>query len=111
MEMTGVPDAFIEGIEMLRRGGRYLVIGTTRLTSGTTILPGMIVLKNLDIVGNVGGSISHYYKSLQFVLRYRDKFPFGDIVTSKYNLAQATKAIESMASGKDIKPVIVPKEQ
>lgn len=105
VECSGVPIAFNEGLDMLQKGGRYLVMGQT---SAHTIpmAPGLITGKGLDIVGASGASIPHYYKALQFIRNKKKKYPFADIVTHKFSLEDIMRAYEVMASGEAIKPVI-----
>ena len=105
VEGSGVAPAFGEGLEMIRRGGRYLVIGQTSDVM-TSIAPGKITFKNLDIIGNMSGTIQHYYKALRFIKNKRTKYNFADVVTHKYSLEQANDALAAMEAGKEIKPVI-----
>jgi len=107
VEASGVPIAFGEGLDMIRRGGRYLVIGQTSPQT-ITMAPGTIVFKHLEIIGQCGAETSHYYQALQIIRNNRQKYPFGDIITSKYSLEQINEAYASMEAGKDIKPAIVP---
>lgn len=105
VEGSGVAAAFSEGLEIIRRGGRYLVIGqTTEVT--IPIKPSMIVGKGLDILGSMSATIPHFYKALQLIKSKRAKYPFADIVTNKYSLEQANDALVGMEAGKEIKPVI-----
>ncbi len=105
VECSGVPIAFNEGLDMIQKGGRYLVMGQT---SAHTIpmAPGLITGKGLSVVGGSGASIPHYYKALQFIKNKRSKYPFGDIITHKFALEDIMKAYEVMATGEAIKPVI-----
>ena len=107
IEASGAPIAFAEGIEMIRRGGRYLVIGQTS-PDKISISPGMVVLKHLEIIGQCGAEISHYYKALQIIKNNREKYPFGKIISNKYSLDQINEAYAAMEAGKEIKPAILP---
>jgi L-iditol 2-dehydrogenase len=107
VEASGVPIAFAEGLDMVRRGGRYLVIGQTSPQT-VVMAPGTIVYKHLEIIGQCGAEISHYYQALQIIRNNKQKYPFGDIITHKYSLDQVNEAYASMEAGKDIKPAIVP---
>ena len=105
IEGTGVATAFNEGLEMVRKGGKYLVIGqTTRVP--TSITPSSIVWKNLDIIGSLSATIAHFYKALQFIKSNQSKYSFADIVTNKYSLEKVNDALAAMEAGKEIKPVI-----
>ena len=105
VEGSGVPAAFSEGLEMIRKGGRYLIIGqTTKLA--TLVKPGLILDKGLDVIGSSSATIPHFYKALQFIKNKRARYPLADIVTNKYTLEQANDALKAMEAGKEIKPVI-----
>lgn len=105
VECSGVPIAFNEGLDMIQKGGRYLVMGQT---SAHTIpmAPGLITGKGLTVIGGSGASIPHYYKALQFIKNKRNKYPFADIVTHEFVLEDIMKAYDVMASAEAIKPVI-----
>ena len=103
---SGVAVAFNEGLEMIRKGGRYLVIGQTSADATTPIVPANVVWKGLDILGSISATITHFYKALQFIKNKRSKYPLADIVTNKYRLEQINEALAAMEAGKEIKPVI-----
>ena len=108
VEASGVPAAFREGMEMVRRGGSYLIIGQSSPEAEVSIIPALIMTKHLRIIGNASGLIGHYYRAIQFIRNKRHKYPLADIVTNKYSLDQINDAIRSMMAGEEIKPVIVP---
>ena len=108
VEASGAPPAFREGLDIVRRGGRYLVIGQSSMEAEVPIIPGMITLKHLQIIGNASATIRHYYRALQFIKNKRGRYPFADIVTNKYPLEKINEAVKAMAAGREIKPVIVP---
>jgi L-iditol 2-dehydrogenase len=108
VEASGVLEAFREGMEMVSRGGRYLVIGQTSMEAEIPIVPGLIMQKHLEIIGNASATIGHYYKALQLIRNRRDKYPFAEIVTNKYKLEQINEAVAAMKRGQEIKPVIIP---
>lgn len=108
VEASGVLAAFREGLDMVSRGGRYLVIGQNSMEAEIPIIPGFIMHKHLQIFGNASGTIDHYYKALQLIRNRRNKYPFAEFVTNKYKLDQINEAVTAMKSGEEIKPVIVP---
>jgi L-iditol 2-dehydrogenase len=105
IEGSGIPAAFNEGLDMIQKGGRYLVMGQTSANT-IPVAPGMITGKGLTVVGSVSAAIPHFYKALQFIKNKREKYPFADIITTKYRLEQINDALANMASGMEIKPVI-----
>ncbi len=65
VECSGFAPAFNEGIDMVQKGGRYLIIGQTS-PQEITFTPYKILQKNLQIIGSGGAIIHHFYKALEF---------------------------------------------
>jgi Zn-dependent alcohol dehydrogenase len=108
VEASGVTAAFREGMDMVRRGGKYLIIGQTSMEAEIPIAPGLFMQKHLQVIGNASATIGHYYTALQLIKNKRKKYPFGDIVTNKYRLDQLNEAVSAMKRGTEIKPVVIP---
>ena len=77
-------------------------------TSAATIpvAPGIIVGKNLSVIGSASADITHVYRALLFIKNKRTKYPFADLVSNKYQLEQINEALANMEAGAEIKPVI-----
>jgi threonine dehydrogenase-like Zn-dependent dehydrogenase len=105
MEFTGHPGAFSEGLEIARKGGRYLVVGQLG-DAGTEIKPSMIVKKNLQVIGSFSGDAASYWKALQFVQRHQKTIPFDRMITGRFRLDEVNTALERMRKFEEIKPVI-----
>jgi len=108
VEASGVPEAFREGVEMVRKGGRYLVVGQSAGDKTVVVAPALIMMKHLEVIGSISATIPHFHKGIQFVMKHRDKYPFADIVSNQYSLEQANEAIASVEAKREIKAVIVP---
>jgi D-arabinose 1-dehydrogenase-like Zn-dependent alcohol dehydrogenase len=105
MEFTGHPQAFNEGLDLIRRGGRYVVVG--QLSSGTTtIKPSVIVSKQLRILGSLSGRAKAYWKALDFIAAHRSEIPFERMISNHYTLDEVNVAMERMKNYQEIKPVI-----
>jgi D-arabinose 1-dehydrogenase-like Zn-dependent alcohol dehydrogenase len=105
MEFTGAPPAFVEGLHMVSRGGRYLVVG--QLGEGKTeVAPSLIVKKNITVIGSFSGDARSYSLALQFIDKHQHEFPFHKMITGRYMLDQVNTAMERMRSFQEIKPVI-----
>jgi len=105
MEFTGVPAAFNEGLQLARKGARYLIVG--QLGEGKTeFQPSMIVKKNINVIGSFSGDARSYSLALQFIAKHRDAFPFEKMITGRYPLDQVNVALERMKNFQEIKPVI-----
>jgi D-arabinose 1-dehydrogenase-like Zn-dependent alcohol dehydrogenase len=107
MEFTGHPQAFNEGIDLIRRGGSYVVVG--QLGSGTTTFqPSLIVSKQLRILGSLSGRAKAYWKALDFIEAHAAHVPFARMISNRYKLADVNVAMERMKNYQEIKPVIEP---
>ena len=107
MEFTGHPQAFNEGLDLVRRGGRYLIVG--QLGSGTTtIKPSLIVTKQLRILGSLSGRGKAYWKALDFLATHNSAVPFERMISNRYTLDEVNIAMERMKNFEEIKPVLVP---
>lgn len=93
IEVTGVPAAFGEGLQLLRRGGRYLVMGN--LSPGVTVPfdPGYVTRKALTIkhVDRYAGR--YLWKALQFLERHSETYPFEQLVDAEFTLDQVEDAL------------------
>lgn len=105
IECSGVPSAFNDGLEMLQKGGRFLVLGQTSATT-LPVAPGLITGKGLTVIGSVSAAIEHFYRALQFVQTRRTRYPLGALISNHYSLEQVNEALAAMAAGSEIKPVI-----
>jgi len=105
VEFTGHPDAFGEGMDIARRGARYVVVG--QLGQGTTtIKPSVIVSKNLRVLGSFSGQAKAYWKALDFLSAHADDIPFSRMISNRYKLDEVNVAMGRMKALEEIKPVI-----
>jgi threonine dehydrogenase-like Zn-dependent dehydrogenase len=107
VEAAGPPSAFEEGIEMVRRGGRFLVIGVTGGRK-VEISPRRINRDMVEIIGVTSAHVGHFYKAMQFLEANQDRFDFRRMISNRYPLADVNAAIEQMAAMREIKPAIFP---
>jgi L-iditol 2-dehydrogenase len=105
IEVSGGATAFPEGIDLVRRGGRYLVVGQVG-EHQVAIAPRYIVEKQISIIGVMSGDTHHYYKALQFIHHNRERFGFEDMLSNRYTLDQVNDAMESMRTFREVKAVL-----
>ena len=96
-----------EGLEMVRRGGRFVAIG---VSGADMTLPGpLITLKSLQVIGVMGAVGRHFHKALQFLATRRDRFPFERMISGTYTLDNVTDAMQAMAEFREVKPLVLPR--
>jgi threonine dehydrogenase-like Zn-dependent dehydrogenase len=107
MEVTGAPAAFSEGLQQLRRGGRYVVMGN--LSPGATVPfdPGYVTRKALTIrhVDRYEGRYLH--KSLKFLADHQGKYPFDALVDATFTLDGVEEALEKSLAREVTRAAIV----
>jgi threonine dehydrogenase-like Zn-dependent dehydrogenase len=97
--------AIPEGLEMLRRGGRYLSIGG----GGRDVsVPTATLGKHIQFISVRAAEGRHFYQALQF-LATRREFPFDRLLSGVYTLDRVTDALQAMAEFREVKAVILPR--
>lgn len=107
VEVTGVPAAFSEGLQQLRRGGRYLVMGN--LSPGSTVPydPGLMTRKSLTIhhVDRYDGR--YLAQALDFLTEALEERPFAELVDAQFTLDEVATALEKSLSREVTRAAIV----
>ena len=109
LEATGAPTAIQEGMQLTRDGGVYVVLGQYTDAGDVTINPHRdINRKHLDVRGCWGIDFSHFCKSIQVLVRNRDRLPWQDVISKYYSLQEAGQALDDVAQQRVVKAVLRP---
>ncbi|HEY2952004.1 MAG TPA: zinc-binding dehydrogenase [Verrucomicrobiae bacterium] len=108
LECVGHPTAFVEGVEMCRDGGKYLVLGHYCDAGPVSFNPHLITRKQLQVFGSWSSEPRHFKMAIDFLRANRERFPFQELVTHRFPLARANEALAATASWQSAKSVIVP---
>lgn len=106
-EASGAPQAVVQGMEILRNRGVYLVPGQYSASGGIEIQPQIITFKALHIIGSSQYSMSDVDKYLAFLDKNPDLHPLIEKLGSKYKIEQINEAIIDAKSGNNIKTLLV----
>jgi L-iditol 2-dehydrogenase len=107
LELSGAPYAFAEGLDFLRPGGRYAVVGQLGGPL-TPVQAALIVRKQATILGVQSADIGQFWKALDFVRRTGDHYDYEAMLTTRYPLARINEAIQNMRAFREIKPLVLP---
>lgn len=105
MEFSGQPDAFCEGLTLVRRGGTYLVVGQLG-SDEIPFRPSQVVHRNLRLIGSLSGGVRDYWTALQLIEAHQTELPFHNLISRSYALEFANEAIDAIASQTELKPRI-----
>ena len=106
-EASGAPQAVLQGMEILRNRGVYLVPGQYSASGGIEIQPQMITFKALHIIGSSQYSVCDVEQYLAFLEVNPDLHPLIEKLGSKYKVEQINEAIADAKSGNNIKTLLV----
>ena len=95
IECTGVAEAIPEGIEMLRRGGMYIVAGVFADVGEVAINPHRhLAARQARLIGMTNHPPSAYVPSLKLIEKFKDTFPLDEFVTHKFKVEEADSAMQ-----------------
>jgi threonine dehydrogenase-like Zn-dependent dehydrogenase len=107
IEAVGTPEAFREGIDLVRRGGTYVSVGVGAPIGTIELdLYKDIEMKNLRLQGVWVSHTRHTGMALGLILK-RFNF-FQRMVTHRFALDDATRALEAVERRDVVKAVLVP---
>jgi L-iditol 2-dehydrogenase len=110
LEVAGVPAAFNEAVEKVRPGGTVLVIGNVNVGAEfeTPFAPGLITRKGVHVIGIVRYLPWFLHRSLAFLARNHDRYPWSRLTDQSYDLQQVGEAIAHAEARSVARPVILP---
>jgi L-iditol 2-dehydrogenase len=111
IEATGRPEAVVEGLELCRDGGTYVVVGQYTDNGNVEINPHLqINRKHIVIKGSWGSDFGHFYRGVQFMAKM-SHLPWDLVVSRAYHLKDAREALASVEKLEVFKALITPNAQ
>lgn len=105
IEATGSSKALLEGLNLLRRGGTYLVTGVAVPQEPIPLdVYHNLVLKNAHLQGVWVSDSKHLVQAVDIVLRNKDIFE--KLITHRLNLLQANEALKLVEKRQALKIVL-----
>jgi threonine dehydrogenase-like Zn-dependent dehydrogenase len=108
LECAGVPQAVVEGWELCRDGGKYLVLGHYCDAGPVSLNPHLITRKQLQLFGSWSSEPRHMKAAISFLERHPEVFPFASMVTHRFALDQANEALQLVGRWEAGKCVFTP---
>ncbi len=101
VEVAGVPDAFAEGIHLVRKGGRYLEMGNVSPGHLTEFDPGLLTRKSIDITSVVRYDPWYLSRALEFLAANVDDYPYEDLIDAEFDLVDVDEALAA-SEGREV---------
>ena len=108
LECVGASAAVVEGMEMCRDGGKYLILGHYCDAGTVPWNPHVVTRKQLSVFGSWSSEPRHMKQALDFLRTTQQEFPFAEMVSDRFPIERANEALALSASCKSAKSVIVP---
>ena len=109
VECAGVPQAFPEGLEMLRLGGLLVEAGNFSDLGEVPLSPHRhICAKNARILGVGGEEPAAYGPSMRQMARYMKNYPLREFVTHRFGLREVNAAMQKSVEPESMKVVMEP---
>lgn len=108
IEAAGVPAAFEEGLNLVRRGGKLVEVGHYGDPGGVEIRPHVVCNKDVDIFGSWAYPQIQFEPALDMLLR--TSLPIDDIITHRMPLSQVQAGIEVTGTSDCLKVILTPDE-
>jgi threonine dehydrogenase-like Zn-dependent dehydrogenase len=108
LEVTGVPAAFVEAIDLARVGGRIASVGNLNAEATVTMTPGIVTRKSLRIQGVLRYDPWYLHKAVAFLVRRQHLHPFSAFSDRSFPLADVTEALRAGESRSVARVAIVP---
>jgi L-iditol 2-dehydrogenase len=109
-EGAGVPSAFAEAIDLVRRGGRIVEVGHYTDAGEIAINPYTVCYKDLTLISQYGFSFHQYGLALRQLSKWyrNNQYPLEDLVSHKYKIEDTEKGIKLHRQWKTMKAIVVP---
>lgn len=100
LEMTGIPEAVLEGVEMVRPGATYIVIGNVMPGRTIPLDIGSLTRRSVTIHPVIRYHQKVLLDSLKFLSRNVGLLPFDKVVDATYPLSDVMTALEDSRTRK-----------
>ncbi len=108
LEMSGANSAIEQSLDLLRIGGRLILVGTVFPTDPIAVTPERIVRKLLRIEGVHNYTPKDLAVALQFLGEARSEYPFEELIDVEYRLTDVNDAIRRAMSSEVIRVAVRP---
>lgn len=107
LECAGVPAAVVEGLNLVRINGRYVIAGHYGDAGTAPINPHLINKKQITITGAWSATNKHFLRALKLLQKLSNE-QVDRLVTHRFSLEQANEALIAAERQETLKAVIVP---
>lgn len=109
IEAAGHPSAIPEGFDLVRDGGKYVIVGHYSDVGEVPLNPYRdINRKHAQVLGQWGTGFHHLSRALTLLARHSEALPLQKIIGKRYGLEGAQQALEDLEALRVTKALIMP---
>jgi len=109
IEASGAPEAVAEALDLVREGGRVIVVGHYTDNGPVLIHPHWQVnRKHVELRGCWGSRYEHFHRAVALAARFGREKPWREMATRVYGLGEVAGALEAVARRTAVKAVVAP---
>ena len=107
IESSGSPTVIAEGLEMLRKGGKYLIFGTAVDKGPVPINPYLICRKEIEVFGSYAYPFWKFGEALEALNKLKDAC--ANLITHRFPIEKLDYAMRMASAGESLEIVIDPR--
>ncbi len=107
VEMSGSPQAMIQGLRLLKPGGEAALLGLTPSALNTFDINNLIIMKGITVHGIAGRRLWETWYQMRALIS-SNTVNLAPLITHEFPLSRWQEALDTMASGKSGKIVMYP---
>lgn len=108
LEMCGAPSAMELGLELLRIGGRYILVGAVFPGRPVSVHAEMVVRNLLSIHGIHNYAPQDLAAALEFLIKSHAEYPFSELVAAQFALTEAAAAFRHAIDSGALRVAVLP---
>lgn len=107
IEASGAPEAVPQALDLVRDGGRVIVVGQYTDHGDTALNPHRLInRKHVEIRGCWGSDYSHFHRAVRLAARWSERIPWRELAARQYPLARASEALAAVERREVLKAII-----
>ena len=109
IEASGAPDAVAEALDLVREGGRVIVVGHYTDNGPVLIHPHwQLNRKHVELRGCWGSRYEHFHRAVALAARFGREKPWREMAARIYPLGEVAGALDAVAKRTAVKAVVAP---
>jgi len=108
LEMCGVPSAIEQGLDLLRIGGRYVLVGSVFPDRPIAVYAEKVVRNLLNVHGIHNYTPRDLALALDFLAESHAEYPFAELASGRFALTEANEAFRHAIESGAFRVAVVP---